>query len=566
MPQDPDTRSDGRQALERGRTAVEQRAWDSAYAALAAADDAGFLIEPEDTERFALCAQLTGRSELAEAAWARAHEGFLDRGDVRPAVRCAFWLGLVLIVGRGIEARGGAWVGRARRLLDEHGPRDCPEWGYLLLPEALRALDGDEPDLAYVAFGEAVSIGERWDDDDLMTLGRLGQGQASLRLGEPARGVALLDEAMLTVETGRVSALASGIVYCAVLLACQQLFDLRRAREWTETFTEWCHAQPGLVPFRGQCLVHRSQVAQLRGDWREATEEADRACRWLSDPPDPALGMAYYQRAELHRIHGEYAAAESAYRAAADRGHDPHPGLALVWLAQGRTDPAVAAMRRALDETSSALPEVRDELSRPRSRAEALAAAVDILLSAGEGEVAEEACAELGRVADTLGTDVATAMASRARGQVLLAQGRPRDALEPLVSARRRWLELRAPHETARTRVLVGRALRSLGDEETAAIEFAAAERAFTEAGVEPDPGDDSGTSAGPTAGSADGLTAREVEVLRLVSTGSTNREIAARLVISDKTVARHLHNILTKLDLPNRSAATAFAYERGIV
>ncbi|KAB7744207.1 DNA-binding response regulator [Nostocoides sp. F2B08] len=566
MPQDADVRRDGRDALERGRAAVEQRAWDRGCDALTAADDAGLLAEPEDVEGLALCAQLTGRPDLAEAAWARAHEGFVDRGEVRAAVRCAFWLGLVLIVGRGIETRGGAWVARARRLLDEDGPRDCPEWGYLLLPDALRTLDGDEPDLAYVAFGEAMAIGQRWADDDLMTLGRLGQGQASLRLGEPARGLALLDEAMLSVETGRVSPLASGIVYCAVLIACQQLFDLRRAREWTETFSDWCDAQPGLVPFRGQCLVHRSQVAQLRGDWREATAEADRACRWLSDPPDPALGMAHYQRAELHRIHGEYAAAAASYGAATDCGHDPHPGLALVWLAQGRTEAAVAAMRRALDQTSSTLPEVRDELSRPRSRAESLAASVTIMVSAGEDEAADRACSELGSIADAVGTDVLRAMASHARGQVLLARGRPGDALEHLASARRRWLGLRAPYETACTRVLVSRALRELGDTETAEVELAAADRAFAEAGVEPDRGVRASTTASPSPGDAHGLSAREVEVLRLVATGRTNREIAGRLVISDKTVARHLHNILTKLDLPNRSAATAYAYEHRIL
>jgi len=500
------SRLEGRDTLERGRTAVERRVWDSGCASLMAADDSGVLTEPEDIERLALCAQLTGRQELAEAHWARAHECFVDRGDIRGAVRCAFWLGLVLIVGRGVEARGGAWIGRARRLLDESGPRDCPEWGYVLLPDALRTLDGDQPDLAYVAFGEAVAIGQRWADEDLMTLGRLGQGQASLRLGEPDRGVALLDEAMLSVQTGRVSALAAGIVYCAVLVACQQLFDVRRAREWTETFTAWCDAQPGLVPFRGQCLVHRSQVAQLRGDWRAATQEADRACQWLADPPDPALGMAHYQRAELHRIHGEYASAEAAYRAAADRGHDPHPGLALLWLAQGRTEAAAAAIRRALGGTSGALPGVTDELAGPRAKAESLAAAVEILLGAGDGAAAEQASTELARIARTVGTDVATATADRARGQVLLARGRPREALEPLLSARRRWLELRAPYETARTRILVGLALRELGDEKTAEIELAAAEHAFAEAGLDPGLAIESGPSAKSPAGRRDGL------------------------------------------------------------
>lgn len=556
----------GDKTVARGRAAVERNEWDSGCAELVAADESGLLREPEDLERLALCAHLTGRQRLAEVGWSRAYGAYCDRGDVRSAARCAFWLGMVLLIARGAEARGSGWIARAHRLLDERGPRRCAEWGYVLLPEALRALDSDDPGVAYMAFGEAASIGQRFADGDLVALGRLGQGQALLRLGKSSRGVALLDESMLAVETGQVSPLASGLIYCAVLIACQQAFDVRRAQEWTEAFSRWCDGQSGLVPFRGQCLVHRSQLAQFRGDWSGAIIEADRACRWLSDPPDAAVGMAYYQRAELHRLRGEYSAAETAYQTAAERGHDPHPGLALLWLAQGRTDTAVAAIRRVIDAIPRTYPEASTELGSPRARAESLSAYVDIMFCAGEVDAADKACVELNAISDAVRTPLIQAMAARASGQVLLMGGRPGAALDRFEAARRCWVLLKAPYETARVRLLTGQALRDLGDEETAAIEIDAADRVLAAVGAARPPGAHS--QAPPTAAPAavGGLTVRELEVIRLVASGRTNREIAEQLVISDKTVARHMHNVLTKLGLSNRSAATAFAYHHHLV
>lgn len=553
------------EALERARAAMDRRAWDDAYAQLVAVDDREAIRDPEDLQRLALSAYLTGRDAAAEAGWARAFQAFHDRGDVLPAVRCAFWLGLVLIVARGAEARGSGWIARAHRLLQERAPEDCAERGYLLLPAALSELDGGDPGTAHRAFAQATAIGQRFGDTDLATLGCLGQGQALIRLGEAPRGLAHLDEAMLSVDTGRVSPVASGLVYCAVILACQQVFDLRRAQQWTAALNGWCDAQPGLVPFRGQCLVHRSQLAQFRGAWAEAVAEADRACRWLSDPPNPAAGMAYYQRAELHRVHGEHAAAEAAFEDAVALGHDPHPGLALLWLAQGRTQAAATAMRCAVGRSTSTHPGVVEEIRAPRPRAELLAAHVDVMLAAGDVEAARSACRELDGIAGGVGTSVIRAIAARARGMVSLAEERYAAALEELADARARWAELQAPYETARTGVLLGRALRALGDEDSAAMEEAAAGRALAAVGAV----SDAELLSGGTASAADSgarLTPRELDVIRLVAAGHTNREIAARLLISDKTVARHLHNVFTKLALPNRSAATAYAYEHGLV
>lgn len=540
-------------SVDAARRAHARRAWTESFELFSAAD-VDDPLGPDDLECLATAAYLTGRDEASGNAWARAHQGYLDRSEVERAVQCAFWHGFGLL-NRGDYARASGWLSRAQRLLENTGA-ECVETGFLLLPAAVRHVDAGEPAAGLATFERAGDIGEQYDNRDLTVVARHGCGRALIRLGRIEEGVALLDEAMAAVEAGDVSSMIAGFVYCSVIAACQEISDLRRAHEWTDALSDWCESQPDLVPYRGECLVHRAELMQLHGAWSDAIEEAKRACERLASPPGhPAAGSAFYRRGELHRLRGEFEEAEAAYREAGRWSRAPRPGPALLRLAQGRSEAAGAMIGRLLEESR-----------HPSDRTALLPAWVEIELAIGNLDAAREGAAELETIAADLGAPLARAVAAHARGAVLLAEGDPRAALDRLRSAWSTWEELEAPYEAARARVFIGLACRALGDDDGATIEMEAARWTFEQIGAAPDLARVDRLAGRTPARPSSSLTDRELEVLRLVATGRTNRSIADELFISERTVERHVSNIFRKLVVSSRAAATAHAYRHGLI
>jgi DNA-binding CsgD family transcriptional regulator len=541
-------------ARARARELIDEQQWDEAYATLAKLDESQSLAA-DDLERLAISAQMLGHNDEAASAWIRAHTAYVAEDQTLHAARCAYWVVIPMLF-RGEMAKAGGWIARTQRML-ESAPRDDPARGYLLCATALHAVRKDDAERAHADFVEAARIGDRVRDADLIAHARHGQGRTLIRLGEHARGAALLDEVMATIIPGAVSPLIVGGIYCSVLEACNEMYDLRRAQEWTDALTAWCARQPEAIAFRGQCLVHRAELMQLHGAWPSAIEEAERAReKLLRPPPHRAIGTAYYRIAELHRLRGDFVSASDAYAEASRAGLDPQPGMALLRLAQGQTTAARTAISRAVEEAGAR-----------RGRARLMPAYVEIAIASHDLTDARSMAEELVQLAEKNNAQLLRATAAHALGSVRLAEGDARGALALLREAFARWQSLEMPYDAARTRVLLSRACAALGDKETAAMELACARETFMELGAQHDLERlDRASHATEDAGSEHGLTSREVEVLRLVATGKTNRAIARTLGISEKTVARHVSNIFTKLGLASRAAATAYAYERRIV
>jgi len=542
----------GAAALARAREAIREKAWSTAFAEFTEAGRQASL-DPGDLELLSVAAHLTGKDAESGEALARAHQGYLARGETRRAARCAGWLSFVAQL-RGDRAQASGWLSRARRLLETEG--DCVEKGYLLLPVGMASAQQRDLDAAHAAFVEAATIGQRFADRDLASLALQGQGRVLVRRGEIPRGVALLDEAMVAVMANEVSPIVAGGIYCSVLDACGEIFDLRRAQEWTAALEQWCSSQPDMVPYRGHCLIRRAEIMQLRGAWPDALLEARCACERLSQPvPKPAVGAAFYRKAEMHRLLGELEEAEEAYRAAAQWERVPRPGLALLRLARGEVKAAQSEIRHVVDVTVE-----------PGKKAEALAAQAEITLAAQDLATARSAADDLSKIATKIGAEFLLAVAACTQGAVLLAEGDAPVAVASLRQALATFRHLEAPYEVALVQVCLARAYRTQGIDESALHELQAAREAFRKLGAATDLAHIEELVDFPATSPAGPLTQREIEVVKLVASGITNREIANKLNISEKTVARHLNNIFNKLDLSSRAAATAYAYQHGLL
>jgi ATP/maltotriose-dependent transcriptional regulator MalT len=541
--------------LERGRACWARGEWRPAYERLARAHRSAPL-GAEDLELLATAAYMRGRDPDYLDNLEHAHRAYLEAGDTACATRTAFWLGMQLMLA-GETGRGTGWLGRAQRLLEQR-PDDCVERGYLLMPLAFqREATGDLDGAAAIA-SDAAAVAERFGDRDLFALAVHMQGQLLVKAGRVPDGLRLFDEAMVVVTSDELSPIVCGIVYCGVILGCQDAYEPRRAQEWTAALTRWCERQPDMVSFSGRCRVHRAEIMRLKGAWSDALDEARRASRRAAEGNHRgSLAEAAYVQGEVHRLRGRADAAEEAYREASRYGRDPQPGLALLRLAEGDVDAAAAAIRRALSETSDG-----------SERARLLPACAEVMLAAGDLEAATRACEELTEIAGDREVGVLGAIVAQTRGAVDLAAGDPAAALPVLRGAWRVWEEIDAPYEAARARALIGAACRALGDDDAAGLELEAARRAFVDLGARADVARVDALAGGARAGAGgpEGLTPRELEVLRLVAAGRTNKAIAAELVVSRRTVDRHVSNIFAKLRVSSRAAATAYAYERRLV
>ncbi|HEY9477976.1 MAG TPA: response regulator transcription factor [Microbacteriaceae bacterium] len=535
-------------AIDSAHTAYADHRWNDAVSAFA---DAAVVekLSAADLEAWSTAAFLVGRESDGLDALTRAHEEYLVDADTPGAARCAGWLGIHLM-DTGDRARSAGWLARAQRLAQQI-EEPSPVEGLVLVPAAVGALYQGDAEGAEQLFGRVGEIGARFSDSDLIALAGLGQGQVKIMLGQISEGLGLLDESMVAVTAGEVSPIPSGIVYCAVIGYCHLAFDLRRAQEWTSALDHWCDAQNDMVAFSGQCYAHRAELFRLHGAWPEALAAARVAEeRHRRGDRDAAWG-AYYQRGEVQRLRGEFELADQSFSVAGESGFEPQPGLALLRLAQGKAQQAKTIIRRSLAEAD------------PATRRHLLPAAVEIDLACDDVAAARRNVDELIAMHEASPMPMLSAVCGYAEGAVLLGEGDPEAASAKLRLARRVWQELDAPYEVARCRVLIARAHQAEGDSDSAVAEIDAARDVFLELGAQPALAALERTTRSHAAGP---LTSRETDVLRLVSAGYTNRVIAGELFLSEKTVGRHISNIFVKLGLSSRAAATAYAYEHGLV
>lgn len=540
-------------ALTRARAAFERRDWAEALDAFAAAPTG--TLTPTDVFHRADAAWWVGHIDDALAWYEVAFRRHLDGDEPRRAALAALLLGAHASE-RGDDATGSGWTQRARRLLDD--TPEGPEHGYPLYWDAFAAMGRDDLDAAIAVAHRMQELGRRHHEPDLIALGAMAEGRARLKAAETGPGMALLDEAMVMAVSDELHPLWTGAIYCHCMDACRELHDLERAAEWTEATTRWCDAVGEAVVYRGICRVHRAQVFQLRGDWDRAEDEARRAG---ADMPRVHVGTgaeAHYEVGEIRRLRGDLDGAEAAYRRAHELGRDPQPGLALLRARQGKPAAAVTSLTAAL----------AGRAGDPLGRVPLAAALVGPAVAVGEVEVARAVAAELRATAADHDSPGLRAIACQAAGQVHLADEDPGGALAALREACRDWHDLDVPHEAARTRLLLARALAALGDLDAARLELLAADAAFDRLGAVLDREEVrqlehelAGTVPAP-----DGLSPREVEVLQHVATGLTNQQVADALSISPSTVARHVANIFLKIDVSTRTAATVYAYEHGLV
>lgn len=455
------------------RQAVGRHSWREAYDAYSGSDERD--LTPEDLERFADAAWWTGRLEQAIALRERSYAGFSAAGEQLGAARLALTLSWDHM-NRAAFAVSRGWFSNAERLLD--GLPEAAEHGYLALSRGITALlaEGDI-EKALPELERAHDIARRAGDRDTQVLALVGKGRAFVQSGEVEKGLSILDEASTSAVSGELRPFATGLVYCVTITSCQDVGDYRRAVEWTEAASRWCE-QEDMNGFPGACRIHRAEIMRLRGDWPQAEKTALAACEELREFDRFVTAGGYYEIGEIRRRRGDFAAADEAFRTANELGRSPQPGLALLHLAEGKVESAVAGINRALAE-----------VHEPLARIRVLPAVVEIAIAAADLDLARSAAEEFQQIVDSYkigdrpapAFDAATAFT---RGQVKLAEREWDGACDDLRRARDEWQRVGAPYETAHARLLLGIAFRNQGDESGATLELQAALATFERLGA----------------------------------------------------------------------------------
>lgn len=535
------------------RDAYRRNAWADATELFLRADTETELAI-DDLEALVWAAAVSAHDREMLSALDRVYAYHSEKGDHDKSARAAFWRGLRSMM-IGDIGLGSGWLQRADKHAEETAPGSV-ERGYLLLPQVFMHRSKGAYEAAVEVADKAIAIGQTQDEADLIALAGSLKGGILFRLGRINEGYVPIDETMLLANSGRLSPIVTGVVYCEIVASCCRVLEMVRAREWTAILDDWCRRNPQAKAFNGVCKMHRAEVLQLEGNWSEAFAEAERAGHGLEGTTEQtAIANAAYRRGEILRLRGDYHAADAEYRLAGERGIDPQPGLALLRLAQGKHQEALAMIQRAL-QTAGDLPR----------RCALLPAGIELSIACDDLDTAECLCSEMEEIAKGFGTEVLTRVADQGRGSLALARRAFADAVPVLIRARQYWLEFGAPYLVARLRVDIARACTELGDLESAAMELDAAEKLFHELGAEPDLARIRTLWANSQPSGSDILTAREREVLALMAAGDSNRTIAGELGLSPKTVNRHVENIFDKLGVSSRAAAVAKALKSGMI
>jgi DNA-binding CsgD family transcriptional regulator len=497
------------------------------------ADACFWLDRPDDS---------TARRALAHAAHAAA-------GDAGRAALSAWRVFYDhYLVGELVVAAG--WLERARTCAAR--ATDARPAGWIAIADADLALARGTPAVARALACEAAEIGAAVGDADLVAMAGQAEGRSLVALGRAGEGLARLDAAMVAVVAGEVDPTFTGWVFCNVLGTCHDLADLRRASEWTDAAVRWCEAQRGGLLYRGLCRLHAVELRCLRGDWAGAAVDARRACDELTAHDPRYAGEAHYLVGEVRRLLGDLDGAVTAFDRAHESGRPPLPGLALVQVARGGAPQALRTLQDALG----------DGVAAPAQEADLLAATVQAALAAVDQPAARSAAERLRALAVASGSDLVDALALAAEGAVLLADGH-HDATVRLRAAWVACTRLGLVGHAAHVQVDLAAAARRDGDHDAADRALRTARTTFERLGAVREVASVNALLR-PSTGAL--LTPRQLEVLRLVARGATNREIGAVLFVSEHTVARHLANVFARTGTSSRAAATAWAYERGLV